>query len=143
MDDCPSVRRRPAQELYGRLRAQSGDLAPARRLAERFLGGDHSCTGAGVVVPGFEAYVRFPYLRDPVPGRGASRGAPPGRRAPVAWDEFAELPDMGWPRDRAWCVGGDVDLVSTCVGGSEALIGELLADGELETHRVAPGDPVY
>ncbi|WP_229840078.1 hypothetical protein [Streptomyces roseolilacinus] len=62
--------------------------------------------------------------------------------SPVSLDEFAELPDLWWPEDRAWCLGGDVDLVSTYVGGSEALVAELLAAPELEAHRVAPGDAV-
>ncbi|MER5473227.1 hypothetical protein ABZX90_35880 [Streptomyces sp. NPDC002935] len=60
--------------------------------------------------------------------------------SPVSLDEFAELPDLWWPQDRAWCLGGDVDLVSTYVGGSRALIADLLAAPELETHPVAPGD---
>ncbi|MFJ8692303.1 hypothetical protein [Streptomyces roseolilacinus] len=62
--------------------------------------------------------------------------------SPVSLDEFAELPDLWWPEDRAWCLGGDVDLVSTYVGGSEALVADLLAAPELEAHRVAPGDTV-
>ncbi|MFF9378046.1 hypothetical protein ACF1BB_26340 [Streptomyces griseoluteus] len=242
MDDHPSVRQNPAPDLYGRLRVQSADLEPARWLAERFLGDDHSGTVAGVVAPGFDAYVRVLHpaslderpvrWRDVVQAHGRAVGANPGWHevagmerdwqnaseyglpgvwdehpsegptpsavaealipvlarhtrtadqcwfglwegygrwdfsrfpvfetpyraevllagslpdavSPVAWDEFAELPDLWWPQDRAWCVGGDVDLVSTYAGGSEALIGELLADGGLETHRVAPGDPVY
>lgn len=61
---------------------------------------------------------------------------------PVSLDEFAELPDLWWPQDRAWCLGGDVDLVSTYIGGSRELIADLLADPELETHPVAPGDGV-
>ncbi|WP_257581983.1 hypothetical protein [Streptomyces sp. TLI_146] len=62
--------------------------------------------------------------------------------SPASLDEFAELPDLWWPQDRAWCLGGDVDLVSTYVGGSPALIAELLAAPELEAHPVAPGDAV-
>lgn len=62
--------------------------------------------------------------------------------SPVSLDEFAELPDLWWPQDRSWCLGGDVDLVSTYIGGSRALIAELLAAPELETHPVAPGDGV-
>ncbi|WP_234386607.1 hypothetical protein [Streptomyces sp. ERV7] len=62
--------------------------------------------------------------------------------SPVALDEFAELPDLWWPEDRAWCLGGDVDLVSTYVGGTRELIAELLAAPGLETHPVAPDDPV-
>ncbi|OOQ54898.1 hypothetical protein AFM16_02415 [Streptomyces antibioticus] len=63
--------------------------------------------------------------------------------SPVEPDEFAELPDLWWPQDRAWCVGGDVDLVSTYIGGSPELIAELLASPLLETLPVAPGDSVY
>ncbi|WP_241826946.1 hypothetical protein [Streptomyces graminilatus] len=62
--------------------------------------------------------------------------------SPVSLDEFAELPDLWWPQDRAWCLGGDVDLVSTYVGGSQELIADLLAASELEAHLVAPGDRV-
>ncbi|WP_235617393.1 hypothetical protein [Streptomyces thermolilacinus] len=62
--------------------------------------------------------------------------------SPVELDEFAEPPDLWWPEDRAWCVGGDVDLVSTYIGGTEALVADLLAAPELEAHRVAPGDAV-
>ncbi|MFF1508644.1 hypothetical protein [Streptomyces sp. NPDC058326] len=62
--------------------------------------------------------------------------------SPELPDEFAELPDLWWPQDRAWCVGGDVDLVSTYVGGSDALIAELLAAPGLEAHRVAATDAV-
>ncbi|MGW8883820.1 hypothetical protein [Streptomyces sp. NPDC055749] len=62
--------------------------------------------------------------------------------SPVSLDEFAELPDLWWPQDRAWCLGGDVDLVSTYIGGSRALIAELLAAPELEAYPVAPGDSV-
>jgi hypothetical protein len=62
--------------------------------------------------------------------------------SPVSLNEFAELPDLWWPQDRAWCLGGDVDLVSTYVGGSRALIADLLAAPELETHPVAHGDGV-
>ncbi|MFF8382298.1 hypothetical protein [Streptomyces kanasensis] len=62
--------------------------------------------------------------------------------SPTDLEAFAELPDLWWPQDRAWCLGGDVDLVSTYVGGSEALVAEVLAAPGLEAHRVDPGDPV-
>ncbi|GHA30479.1 hypothetical protein GCM10010345_39100 [Streptomyces canarius] len=62
--------------------------------------------------------------------------------SPVTLDEFAELPDLWWPQDRAWIVGGDVDLVSTYVGGSPELIADLLAAADLEVHPVSPGDLV-
>ncbi|MER7763466.1 hypothetical protein [Streptomyces sp. NPDC097619] len=53
-------------------------------------------------------------------------------------DEFAELPDRWWPEDRAWVLGGDVDLMSTYVAGPEPLIADLLTHPALEAHRVAP-----
>ncbi|MFF7445614.1 MULTISPECIES: hypothetical protein [unclassified Streptomyces] len=53
-----------------------------------------------------------------------------------------ELPDLWWPEDRAWCVGGDVDLVSTYVGGTAACVADLLATPGLEAHPVAPTDSV-
>ncbi|MFJ9637701.1 hypothetical protein [Streptomyces sp. NPDC101178] len=62
--------------------------------------------------------------------------------SPVELDEFAELPDLWWPEDRAWCVGGDVDLVSTYVGGSPELISALLATPGIEAHAVGPRDRV-
>ena len=35
-----------------------------------------------------------------------------------------------------------MDLVSTYIGGTEALVADLLAVPGLEAHRVAPGDAV-
>ncbi|MET8771791.1 hypothetical protein [Streptomyces sp. NPDC004658] len=95
----------------------------------------------------WSGYGRWDWGRFPVfetPGRYEVLLA--GRLAdvvsPVTLDEFAELPDLWWPRDRAWIVGGDVDLVSTYVGGSPRLIGDLLATADLEVHPVSAGDPV-
>ncbi|THA77137.1 hypothetical protein E6R60_11360 [Streptomyces sp. A0642] len=80
----------------------------------------------------------------PTPGRDEILLSGPLADAvsPELLDEFAELPDLWWPQDRAWCVGGDVDLVSTYVGGSEELITGLLAAPGLEAHRVAATDGV-
>ncbi|WP_328396454.1 hypothetical protein OHS70_11655 [Streptomyces sp. NBC_00390] len=58
----------------------------------------------------------------------------PARDPHEAW---LENPDLWWPQDRAWCVGGDVDLVSTYVGGSAACVAQLLATPGLEAHAVA------
>ncbi|MEW1567621.1 hypothetical protein AB0454_32195 [Streptomyces sp. NPDC093509] len=51
-------------------------------------------------------------------------------------DGVPEIPDLWWPEDRAWCVGGDVDLVSTYVGGSAACVADLLATPGLEAYAV-------
>ncbi|MFE6040960.1 hypothetical protein [Streptomyces sp. NPDC056452] len=85
---------------------------------------------------------RVPYFETPGREEVLLTGTLAEAVSPVSLDEFAELPDLWWPQDRAWCLGGDVDLVSTYVGGSQALIAELLAAPELETHPVAPGDGV-
>ncbi|MET7454386.1 hypothetical protein ABZT03_21370 [Streptomyces sp. NPDC005574] len=86
---------------------------------------------------------RFPTF--PTPGRDELLLAGPlsDVLSPLDADEFTELPDLWWPQDRAWCLGGDVDLVSTYVGGTTALVDDLLAAPEFEAHPVAPGDPVY
>ncbi|MCM2388256.1 hypothetical protein [Streptomyces albipurpureus] len=86
---------------------------------------------------------RFPHFE--IPGREEVllAGTLAEAVSPSSLDEFAELPDLWWPQDRAWCLGGDVDLVSTYIGGSPALIAELLAAPELEAYPVAPGDQVY
>ncbi len=63
-------------------------------------------------------------------------------RGPLAAiEEFYELhrqpSNLWWPEDRAWCVGTDVDLMSTYVGGSSASIGAVLADDRLESLPVS------
>jgi hypothetical protein len=51
--------------------------------------------------------------------------APHGWQSPSAW----------WPADHAWATSNDTDLDSTLVGGSRALVDDLLADGRLEVLR--------
>ncbi|MEU1409984.1 hypothetical protein ABZ471_48835 [Streptomyces sp. NPDC005728] len=85
---------------------------------------------------------RFPTF--PTPGRDEVllAGTLADAVSPQSLDEFAELPDLWWPADRAWCVGGDVDLTSTYVGGSADLVAALLSAPGLEAHPVAAGDTV-
>ena len=45
-------------------------------------------------------------------------------------------PHYWWPTDRSWCVGGDVDLARTFVGGSEDAVDALAARQELDVERV-------
>ncbi|MGW4745827.1 hypothetical protein ACWEPR_13605 [Streptomyces sp. NPDC004290] len=80
----------------------------------------------------------------PTPGRDEVllSGALADAVSPAGLDAFVELPDLWWPEDRAWCVGGDVDLVSTYVCGSRDLVAELLATPGLEVHPVMPSDRV-
>jgi hypothetical protein len=64
-----------------------------------------------------------------------------GRREVVSGDEMPErfsreVPNLIWPEDRAWFVASEVDLDSTLVGGSRALIDALLAAADLEVWEV-------
>jgi hypothetical protein len=49
-------------------------------------------------------------------------------------------PNLWWPDDRAWCVATEIDLAWTCVGGSAALISEVLATARIEAQPASPGD---
>lgn len=48
--------------------------------------------------------------------------------APHQW----QSPSDWWPADHAWATSNDTDLDSTLVGGTRALIDDLLADDRLE-----------
>lgn len=52
--------------------------------------------------------------------------------------EQGQTANLWWPRDRAWCVGSEIDLPFTYVGGSRELIDRLTADPRLEAQRVEP-----
>ena len=49
-------------------------------------------------------------------------------------------PNLWWPDDRAWCVATEIDLAWTYVGGSGALISDVLASPSLEAQPAAPDD---
>lgn len=49
---------------------------------------------------------------------------------------------MWWPRDRAWCVTTEIDMMWTFVGGTIACIEELLAAGCLEVYHAKIDDRV-
>ena len=51
-----------------------------------------------------------------------------------------QSPNLFWPEDRSWCVGSEIDFDSTVVGGSTALVNELLEADNLEAWRVNPAD---
>lgn len=52
------------------------------------------------------------------------------------------LPNLMWPDDVSWCVATEIDLFCTYVGGSRALIDDLLADERLEGWEAHLDDPV-
>jgi hypothetical protein len=51
-------------------------------------------------------------------------------------------PNIFWPDDVSWCVATEIDLFCTYVGGSRALIDELLADERLEVWEAHLEDPI-
>ncbi len=53
-----------------------------------------------------------------------------------------QSPSIFWPDDESWCVATEIDLFCTYVGGSRALIDELLADERLEVWEAHLDDPV-
>ncbi|WP_217711668.1 hypothetical protein [Actinomadura sp. NAK00032] len=61
----------------------------------------------------------------------------------LAMPLFPQSPDLFWPDDRAWCVTSETDLDSTYLGGTAALITEILADERLEAVPVDVTDPVW
>jgi hypothetical protein len=53
-----------------------------------------------------------------------------------------QSPNLFWPADKAWCVATEIDLDSTYVGGSAALIAAILADERLEAFPAEVTDDV-
>ncbi|WP_315093707.1 hypothetical protein [uncultured Cellulomonas sp.] len=49
-------------------------------------------------------------------------------------------PNLLWPADHSWCLATEVDLDSTVVGGSRALVGDLLSAADLEVLEVVETD---
>ncbi|MFD3513341.1 hypothetical protein [Streptomyces sp. NPDC058657] len=90
----------------------------------------------GTAVPTFPTPHRDRVL---LSGPLADVTSPAGDAPDGSAGDHIELPDLWWPEDRAWCVGGGTELKSTYVGGSEACIAALLAVPGLEVHPVDPG----
>ncbi|MFC4908285.1 hypothetical protein [Actinomadura gamaensis] len=61
----------------------------------------------------------------------------------LAMPLFPQSPNLFWPDDRAWCVTTETDLDSTYLGGTRALVAEILADERLEAVPVEVADPVW
>jgi hypothetical protein len=84
--------------------------------------------------------------------RGAPRFSMPDRgmhllRGPLPeigrlYDLHANPPSIWWPDDRAWCVGSDVDLMSTYLGATAATVEAVVGDPELEALAIPAGQGV-
>jgi hypothetical protein len=53
---------------------------------------------------------------------------------------WSQSPNLWWPDDHTWCVGSEIDLDSTYVGGPSPLVDRLLADPRFEAVTVQPTD---
>jgi hypothetical protein len=55
---------------------------------------------------------------------------------------FQQSPNLWWPGDRAWCVGTDIDFMSSYVGGTRQCVDAIVAHPGLEALAACPSDPV-
>lgn len=60
----------------------------------------------------------------------------------LAKEPFWQTASLWWPRDRAWCVSTEVDLMTTYVGASRSCIDSLLAHESLEVAQAELNDCV-
>lgn len=56
---------------------------------------------------------------------------------------FYQSANIVWPDDRSWCLATDIDLNSTYLGGTKALIEAVLRNEALEAYEVSADDPFY
>ena len=75
---------------------------------------------------------RLLLLTGPVGAAGGNLAAAPSWQSPNLW----------WPDDRSWCVGTDVDLMSTYVGGSRACVRAILDHPRFEAAAAQAGHGV-
>jgi hypothetical protein len=85
--------------------------------------------------------LRVPAARVQVPGRSLILYRGPIADA-AAWSPVLQSPNLWWPADHLWCACSEIDLQSTYLGGSRALIEELSGDDRIETLEVGLTDPI-
>lgn len=83
-----------------------------------------------------------PAARVKVPGRSLILYRGPIADAAAPSLDFGQGPNLWWPADRRWCVCSEIDLESTYLGGSQALIDDLSGDNRIETLGVTLTDPI-
>jgi hypothetical protein len=85
-----------------------------------------------------------PGPRVQVPGRSlALHRGPIEAAAAFCRPPAFQSPNLWCPADRAWCVASDIDLASTYLGGTRALVEEVLGDRRLEAVPARLTDPVH
>jgi hypothetical protein len=123
---------------------QTGSLSPeqARRLVAvlaRHTGTPESCwfgvwEGKGELHRALFAAARFEVPQRPMwllhgPIQAAASSPYPGGDG--------DSVNLWWPEDRAWCVGTEIDLMTTYVGGTQECIDAVLSETSLEAMPVA------
>jgi hypothetical protein len=85
-----------------------------------------------------------PGPRVQIPGRSLAlyRG-PIEAAAAFCQPPTSQSPNLWWPEDRAWCVASEIDLPSTYLGGAQALVDEVLAEGRLEAVPASLDDRIH
>ena len=110
------------------------------------FGASPGAAGADVPAAFDAAVVAGPRLH--LPGRDHLLFTGPlGAATQMGWwpDEnwfISQSPSLFWPTSRSWCVATEIDLDSTVVAGSTALVDAVLAREDLEAWPVEPGDLV-
>jgi hypothetical protein len=122
----------------------SSEVGAADWIVERL---HHFASDVGSFVP--EGWRPMPGCSTPpgprvrLPGRSlALHRGPIEAAAAFCRPPAFQSPSLWWPADRAWCVASDIDLPSTHLGGTRALVEEVLRDGRLEAVPARLSDPM-
>jgi hypothetical protein len=129
-----------------------GDFPPATLAALCGILGRHTKTPDECYFGVWEGYGWVPRDGSPVAKLEVENRAYLLLRGPLSgvgeigyWmgDYFQQqAPDLIRPSDQSWYVAGDTDLDSTYLGGSAALVRELVADPRLEAWPISATDPI-
>jgi hypothetical protein len=103
--------------------------------------GTERSTGPGSPRIDFDARIELPQRNYVVFGGPLDSAREVGHWPTPNWF-LPHSPNIFWPDDVSWCVATEIDLYCTYVGGSRALVDELLADERLEVWEADLNDPV-
>jgi hypothetical protein len=99
-----------------------------QRLREEDAQRNKSIRTALSKLPSFELPNRRYYLVEGAVNAASKIERPDGR--------FLQPPDLWWPEDREWFVGGDTDLDWCYIAGSDRLVSEVSAGFQGQTSAV-------
>jgi hypothetical protein len=104
------------------------------------FGTEHATRG-GPSPTDFDARVELPHRNYVLFGGPLAGALEVGHWPSQNWF-LPHSPNIFWPNDLSWCVASEIDLFCTYVGGSRALIDDLLADERLEVWEAHLNDPI-